>query len=205
VSSARAALLLTGLVLALLGAGRVVVVSEDASPCPEGYLIVNTTGTFICPIPVKEYTSLYVSLFLHQDGSNFTVALACLAVSGCEVQMAVYDYYNDTLREVSRESFNLAQWKPGVSEEVFARSYTVTGLGVVELHVNNVTLGFFTAPELPRLDAVQSNLSEIYSASPLLAAIVGLLVVSIPLGWILQREMGLAGLALAGSSVLVSH
>jgi hypothetical protein len=170
--------------------------------CPPGYLVINGTWTYICAIPVSNYTGMYVSLSLVQVGSNFSFAIACLTVDGCSVEVGVYDYYNGTLSPVDTVIAQIPRWDPRSGTGVLSRSYSVSGRGVVKLTVNTADLGYYVAPAVSAPEQAQRGFAELASLSPLVATAVGLLVVAVPLGWLLQRELGLAGLALAGCATL---
>jgi len=165
--------------------------------CPPGSLVVNATGAFICAFEVEEVTPVYASLHLVQEGNNFTVYFACLDVAGCNVNLKAYSYENGSLSYAGGvaqrvEKGGLAAW-----------SFIVGGRGVVEVWVNEAFLGHYAAPAAGAPTAVSEALSELAGSSPLLTVVAGLVVVGVPLGWILQREFGTAGLALAGASMLV--
>jgi hypothetical protein len=184
----------------------VVVHAQTLTPtpdCPPGYLVINGTWTYICAIPVDDYTSMYVSLSLVQVGNNFSFAIACLALDGCSVEAYVYDYYNGTLNPVDNVVAQIPRWDPRNGTGVLSRSYSVNGRGVVKLTVNTAELGYYVAPAVSVPGQAQLGFAELASLSPLVAVAVGLLVVAVPLGWLLQRELGLAGLALAGCSTLL--
>jgi len=165
--------------------------------CPPGSLVINATGAFVCAFEVEEVTPVYASLHLMQKGNNFTVYFACLDVADCKVNLKVYSYENGSLSYaggvVQRvEKGGLATW-----------SFLVDGKGVVEIWVNEAFLGYYVAPVAEVPTAVSEALSELAGSSPLFTVVAGLVVVGVPLGWILQREFGTAGLALAGASMLV--
>jgi hypothetical protein len=173
-----------------------------APDCPPGYLVINGTWTYICAIPVSNYTSMYVSLSLVQQGNNFSFSVACLAVDGCDVKVGVYDYYNGTLSPVDTVAAQIPRWDPRNGTGVLSRSYSVNGRGVVKLTVNTAELGYYVAPAVSAPEQASRGFAELASLSPLVAIAIGLLVVAVPLGWLLQRELGLAGLALAGCATL---
>jgi hypothetical protein len=187
-------------ILALLGAVVALIMlaqSAWSQACPSGALIVNATGTFICAIEVGEYTPVFASLSLAQDGGEFTVTLTCLDSSGCRVNMTIYDYRDNTLDTVDTIT---AEIPAGKSE---TWSFSVAGRGVVEVYVNGVLLGFYTAHVVQAPTAVPSTLRDLAGRDPVLTIAVGLLIVGVPLGWVMQRELGVAGLALAGASMLI--
>jgi len=159
--------------------------------------VVNATGTFICAVEIAEYTPVYVSLHLTQEENNFTVLLVCLDSVGCRVKMNIYDYYNNTLYSVSEVSVNVS------SGESLSESYLVLGRGVVELTINDVYLGHYVAQVFEVPTAVPTTLRDLAGLDPVLTAVIGLIVVGVPVGWLMQRELGLAGLALAGASMLI--
>jgi hypothetical protein len=192
------ALALTAVVAALLILGiRVASAGATRPACPPGSLVVNATGTFICAFEVANYTPVFASLYLSQEESSFSGVLTCLVSSGCLVSIEVYDYYKGELGQVDTFTRNL---RPG---ESVSWNYTVRGRGVVEVYVNDVFLGYYTAQIVPHPVAVPSVLSELAREHPLLTVVIGLLIVGVPLGWALQRELGLAGLALVGASMLI--
>jgi hypothetical protein len=186
-------------VLSLLGAVVVLTALQHAwsQACPRGALVVNATGTFICAFEVSEYTPIFASLSLAQSGGELTVTLTCLDSSGCRVEMTVYDYHDNALDIVDTITAKI----PAGRSETW--SYSVTGRGVVEVYVNGAFLGYYAAPVAPAPTAVPPTLRDLASRDPVLTVAVGLLVVGVPLGWIMQRELGAAGLALAGASMLV--
>jgi hypothetical protein len=165
--------------------------------------VINGTWTYICAIPVDNYTSMYVSLSLVQQGNNFSFSIACLAVDGCNVEANVYDYYNGTLSLVDTVAAQIPRWDPRNNTGTLSRSYSVSGRGVVKLTVNTAELGYYVAPAVSAPEQASRGFAELASLSPLVAIAVGLLVVAVPLGWLLQRELGLAGLALAGCATLL--
>lgn len=174
-----------------------------APDCPPGYLVINGTWTYICAIPVDNYTSMYVSLSLVQQGDNFSFTIVCLAVDGCDVNVSVYDYYDGALSLVDAVTARIPRWDPRSGAGALSRSYSVKGRGVVKLTVNAADLGYYVAPVVSVPEQVSRGLAELASLGPLVAVAVGLLVVAVPLGWLLQRELGLAGLALAGCATLL--
>jgi hypothetical protein len=187
-------------VLSLLGAVVVLVVLAQhawSQACPPGALIVNATGTFICAVEAGNYTPIFASLSLAQSGGEFTVTLTCLDSSGCRVNMTIYDYHDNVLDTVDKVT---AEIPAGKSE---TWSYNVTGRGIVEVYVNGALLGYYAAPVVPVPTAVPPALGDLASRDPVLTVAVGLLIVGVPLGWIMQRELGVAGLALAGASMLI--
>ena len=187
-------------VLALLGAVVALAIlaqSAWSQSCPPGALVVNATGTFICAIEAGNYTPVFASLSLAQNGGEFTVTLACLDSSGCRVEMTVYDYHDNVLDTVDTIT---AEIPAGKSE---TWSYNVAGRGIVEVYVNGVFLGYYMAQVVPAPTAVPPTLRDLASRDPALTIAVGLLIVGVPLSWVMQRELGVAGLALAGASMLV--
>jgi hypothetical protein len=197
-ASLAPALALTAVVVALLILEIRVASASTAQPaCPPGSLVVNSTGTFICAFEVANYTPVFVSLHLSQEGSSFSGVLTCLVSSGCAVSIEVYDYYEGELSRVGTVTRDL---DPG---ESVSWSYIVRGRGVIEVRVNNVFMGYYTAQVAPHPVTVPPALRELAEQHPLLTVVIGLLVVGVPLGWVLQRELGLAGLTLAGASMLI--
>jgi hypothetical protein len=186
--------------LALLGATVALVMLAQSAwgqSCPPGALIVNATGTFICAVEVDDYTPIFASLSLAQHGGEFTVTLTCLDSSGCRVNMTIYDYHESGLDTVDNV---VAVIQPGKSE---TWSFTVAGRGIAEVYVNGVFLGYYTAHVVPAPTAVPPTLRDLASQNPVLTIAVGLMIVGVPLSWVMQRELGVAGLALAGASMLV--
>jgi len=171
--------------------------SNQTTNCPPGALVVNSTGTFICAFEVANYTPVFISLYLSQEGGNFTGILACLDSSGCRINVTIYDYYNNTLNTIGNLNTAIN------AGENIKWNYTVNGRGIAEIYVNDVFMGYYVAQVVPYPTAVPSTLKDLAGQHPLLTVIIGLLVVGTPLGWILQRELGLAGLALAGASMLI--
>jgi hypothetical protein len=195
------AIALTAVVAALLTCNaqstNTLIVSNQTTNCPPGALVVNSTGTFICAFEVANYTPVFISLYLSQEEGNFTGILTCLDSSGCRVNVTIYDYYNNTLNTIGNLNTAIN------AGENIAWNYTVNGRGVVEIYVNDVFMGYYVAQVVSYPTAVPSTLKDLAGQHPLLTVIIGLLVVGTPLGWILQREFGLAGLALAGASMLI--
>jgi len=186
--------------LALLGAVvALIILTQHAwsQACPPGALVVNATGTFICAFEVGEYTPIFASLSLAQSGGEFMVTLTCLDSSGCRVNMTIYDYRDDTVDVVDTIT---AEIPAGKSE---TWSFSVAGRGIVEVYVNGVFLGYYTAHVVQAPTAVPSTLRDLANQDPVLTIAVGLLIVGVPLGWVMQRELGIAGLALAGASMLI--
>lgn len=186
--------------LALLGAVvALIILTQHAwsQACPPGALVVNTTGTFICAFEVSEYTPIFASLSLAQSGGELMVTLTCLDSSGCRVNMTIYDYRDDTVDVVD----NVVAEIPAGKSETW--SFSVAGRGIVEVYVNGVFLGYYTAHVVQAPTAVPSTLRDLANRDPVLTIAVGLLIVGVPLGWVMQRELGVAGLALAGASMLV--
>jgi len=158
---------------------------------------VNSTGTFICAVEVANYTPVFVSLYLTQEDGEFSVILVCLDSSNCRVEMTVYDYSDNTLRVVGVEVVDVTRG------EKIERTYSVLGRGVIKLVVNDVYLGYYAAQSLNIPTAVPPRLRELAQLNPVLAVTVALIIIGIPLSWVMQRELGVAGLALAGASMLI--
>jgi len=189
------ALVLTA-VVALLASPLSAETSPTPSPCPPGSLVVNATGTYICAVEVEEFTPAFTSVSVVQEGSAATLRLVCLTVGGCEVDVEAYDYVGGTLGSLGTTAVVL---EPGASATL---NYTCSGVCVFGLEVNGVWLGYFTA-RAPAVPTVSGELTSLARESPLVLVVVGLLVVSIPLGWSLTRDLGVSGLALVATSLLI--
>lgn len=165
--------------------------------CKPGMLKVDLNGTVICAVEVEDYKPIYASFVFQQSGGVFNVSMACLYEASCNVFMSVYDYVNNTAIFVANVTEAVAS---GVSK---SWSFNVTGRGVAVVYVNDVFLGAFTPVVVEAPEEVAKNIKDLASTSPYVAVLAGLLIVSPPLGWMLQREWGVAGLALVGASTLI--
>ena len=186
-------------VSALLAAMFVTTVFSDTTPantCPTGMLRIDINGTYICAVSVPSYTPSYVSLMVGQVNGTFTLNLTCLYEAGCNVNVTGYDYVNGSAVPLGSLQSSLA---PG---ETRSWSFNVTGSGVALVYVNGDYLGAFAAPVGVGVGA-GGLLKSLASWSPFTMVVAGLLVVSVPLGWMLQKEWGTAGLALLAGSYLI--
>lgn len=169
----------------------------EAEYCKPGMLKVDLNGTAICAVEVEDYKPIYASFVFLQSGGVFNVSMACLYGASCNVSMSVYDYVNNTAKFVANVTEAVAS---GGSK---SWSFNVTGRGVVVLYVNDVFLGAFAPVVVEAPKEVAKNIKNLASTSPYVAVLAGLLIVSPSLGWMLQREWGIAGLALVGASTLI--
>jgi hypothetical protein len=165
-----------------------------ADGCPPGSLVINSTGTFICPVPATEINATFTSLVLLQNGSSFTFASTCLTSGGCNYNVTVYDYYNGSLTVIDNVQ---ASVNAGGS---LSKTYNVRGTGIVELTVNNMYYGYYFYPA-PQPSQIAVTLTDLASNSVFVEIMVALILVSVPIGWALMREIGLAGLALTAMSI----
>jgi hypothetical protein len=165
-----------------------------ADVCPPGSLVINSTGTFICPVPADNLNMAYTSLVLLQNGSSFTFAVTCLTSGGCNYNVTVYDYYNGSLATIDnvQQSVNAG--------ESFSKTYTISGTGIVELTVNNMYYGYYFYPA-PQPSQVVVTLNDLARSDLFVEIMVALIIVSVPIGWALMREIGLAGMALTAMSI----
>jgi len=183
------------LLLALLLLTIVMLASSSSSAveCPPGGLVINTTGTFICPVPVEEINYSFVGLTLLQNESTLVLSSVCLTAGGCTYDIKVYDYTGGSMQ--LRDTV-IRSVPAGGS---FSINYTVSGIGIVELAVNDMYYGFFYSPSAP-VSRVSGTLKEMAGEDLFVEIMVALLAVSIPIGWLATREIGLSGLALTGMS-----
>lgn len=165
--------------------------------CKPGMLKVDLNGTVICAVEVEDYKPIYASFVFQQSGGVFNVSMACLYKASCNVSMSVYDYVNNTASFVANVTEAVA------SGGIKSWSFNVTGRGVAVVYVNDVFLGAFTPVVVEAPEEVAKSLKDLASTSPYVAVLAGLLIVSPSLGWMLQREWGVAGLALVGASTLI--
>jgi len=171
--------------------------SNQSSVCPPGALVVNATGTFICAFEVEEYTPVFISLHLVQEGGTANLTLTCITLGGCNATIFAYDYHQGSLTPLGNSTLALGQGESRVL------AYACTGTCVFGLEVNSVWLGYYTSPAVQVPKVVAEELASLASRDPLVLAVAGLLVVSVPLGWMLTRELGATGVALAATSVLL--
>jgi len=186
-------------VLALLTAVFTLIVSSDTAPadaCPTGMLRIDINGTYICAVSVPSYTPSFVSLSAGQVNGTFTLNLTCLYEAGCNVNVTGFDYVDGAAVPLGSVQSSLA---PG---ETKSWSFSVAGTGVALVYVNGDYLGAFTAPVGVGVGA-GGLLKSLASSSPFTMIAAGLLVVGVPLGWMLQKEWGTAGLALLAGSYLI--
>jgi hypothetical protein len=165
-----------------------------ADACPPGSLVINSTGTFICPVPAEDLSMAYTSLVLLQNGSSFTFAVTCLTSGGCNYNITVYDYYNGSLIAIDN-----VQRSVGAGESL-SKTYTVSGTGIIELSANNVYYGYYFYPA-SQPSQVAITLNDLAGSNLFVEIMVALIIVSVPIGWALMREVGLAGLALTAMSI----
>lgn len=182
----------------LVAVFTVIAFSDTTTPatCPTGMLRIDINGTYICAVSVPSYTPSYVSLMVSQVNGTFTLNLTCLYEAGCNVNVTVYDYVNGSAVPLGSVQSSLP---PG---ETGSWSFSVNGSGVALVYVNGDYLGAFAAPVGVSVGA-GVLLKSLASSSPFIMIVTGLLVVSVPLGWMLQKEWGTAGLALLASSYLI--
>jgi len=200
-----------GLVLALLVAvtmlsvisiamstnALVVYAQTGSNSCPEGALVVNASGAFICAIRAENVSLVFASILVAQQGSNANVTLFCLYSDGCSATVYAYDLYNNSLSQVASQQVSI---DAGASKTLSFSGFR--GLALFRVVINGVDMGYYTAPSA-QVPQISSALSNIASMHTMLAILAGLLIVSVPLGWSLQREWGLAGLALVGAANLI--
>jgi hypothetical protein len=165
--------------------------------CKPGELKVDLNGTVICAVEVEDYKPIYASFVFQQSGGVFNVSMTCLYEAACNVSMSVYDYVNNTAVSVANVSEVVASGKSK------SWSFSVSGRGIAVVYVNDVFLGVFTPAVVEAPEEVTKNIRDLASMSPYVAVLAGLLIVSPSLGWMLQREWGVAGLALVGASTLI--
>jgi len=182
------------LAFAFLATATSLVAEVNADVCPPGSLIINSTGTYICPVPVADINATYTSLMLLQNGTSFNFTTTCLTSGGCSYNITVYDYYNGTLTAIDRiqQSVNAG--------DSLSKSYTVSGTGMVELSVNNMYYGYYFYPA-SQSNQIATTLYSLGNSNIFIEIMVALILVSVPIGWALMREIGLAGLALTAMSV----
>jgi hypothetical protein len=187
-------LALVVLVVAIAVATRVAPADEYCKP---GELKVDLNGTVICAVEVEDYKPIYASFIFQQSDGVFNVSMTCLYEASCNVSMSIYDYVNSTAVSVA----NVTE----VVESGGSRSwgFSVSGRGIAVVYVNDVFLGAFTPATVEAPEEVTKNIKDLASTSPYVAVLAGLLIVSPSLGWMLQREWGVAGLALVGASTLI--
>jgi len=183
-------------ILALVFLASLVILASEASAdaCPPGSLVINSTGTFICPVPAENLNMAYTGLVLLQNGSSFTFAVTCLTSGGCNYNITVYDYYNGSLTVIDN-----VQRSVGAGES-FSKNYSVMGTGIVEFSANNVYYGYYFYPA-PQPSRIAVSLNELAGSNLFVEIMVALIIVSVPIGWALMREVGLAGLALTAMSI----
>jgi len=198
------AIVVLALIVALSGA--VAVAQQTQTPtsmptelyCPGEGVVAEASGTYVCVSRLENFTVAFASFYLSQSGDSLTFAVYCFTVGGCKVHADVY-----SLNLTSRVLARVASLSFDVEEGGFAvRSVAgVAGTGVVNLTVNDVYMGFYAPLHVPVDAEVPATLRDIAGRDPLLTAVAGLLVIAVPLGWLLQRELGVAGLALAAMSM----
>jgi len=172
-------------------------VYAQTSNCPEGALVVNASGAFICAVRAENISLVFASILVTQQGSNANVTLFCMYSDGCNATVYAYDLYNNSLGQVSTQQVSM-----GAGESKTLGFAGFKGLAIFRVVINGVDMGYYTAPSA-QIPQISSALSNIASMHTMLAILAGLLVVSAPLGWALQREWGLAGLALVGAANLI--
>jgi len=181
-------------VVAIAVATRVALTDEYCKP---GELKVDLNGTVICAVEVEDYKPIYASFVFQQSSGVFNVSMTCLYEASCNVSMSIYDYVNNTAVSIANVSDVVAS---GGSK---SWSFSVSGKGIAVVYVNDVFLGAFTPAVVEAPEEVTKNIKDLASTSPYVAILAGLLIVSPSLGWMLQREWGIAGLALVGASTLL--
>ena len=186
--------LLVASALVLLASLLLFASQARAEACPPGSLVINSTGTFICPVPAENLSMAYTSLVLLQNGSSFTFAVTCLTSGGCNYDITVYDYYNGSLTVIDNVLRSVG------AGESFSKSYTVNGTGIVELSANNVYYGYYFYPST-QPSQIAVTLNDLARSDLFVEIMVALILVSVPIGWALMREIGLAGLALTAMSI----
>jgi hypothetical protein len=165
--------------------------------CEPGMLKIDLNGTVICVVEVEDYKPIYASFTFQQSSGVFNISMVCLYEAPCNVSMSIYDSLEGATLLVANVSETVAS---GGSR---LWSFNVTGRGIAVMYVNDVFLGAFAPVVLQAPDEVVANLKNLASTSPYIAILAGLLIVSPTLGWMLQREWGIAGLALVGASTLL--
>jgi len=186
--------LLVASALVLLASLLLFASQARAEACPPGSLVINSTGTFICPVPAENLSMAYTSLVLLQNGSSFTFAVTCLTSGGCNYDITVYDYYNGSLTVIDNVLRSVG------AGESFSKSYNVSGTGIVELSANNVYYGYYFYPST-QPSQIAVTLNDLARSDLFVEIMVALILVSVPIGWALMREIGLAGLALTAMSI----
>jgi hypothetical protein len=185
-------------VLAMSSPARgVAPVLAQESSCPEGALVINASGAFICAVRAENISLAFASIVVVQQGSSANVTLFCMYADGCSATVYAYDVYNSSLSQVAVQQVGI-----GAGESRMLSFSGFKGLAVFRIVVNGVDMGYYIAPQA-QVPQIASALSNIASMHTMLAILAGLLVVSVPLGWALQREWGLAGLALVGAANLI--
>ena len=190
--------LILALILALVAVLASTMLARCQGGCPPGAVVMNSTGTYVCAANVSDYIPVFASLSLDQYGNALKANVKCLTAGGCAVNLTIYDYVNGELSLVDQRLVSLGE---GESWEYTYRP--CSGVCVARLSVNGEFLGWYVpvVAEIPT--AVGSSLKELASRDPMILVVAGLLVISVPLGWVLVREQGLSGLALAGASLLI--
>jgi hypothetical protein len=71
---------------------------------------------------------------------------------------------------------------------------------MVELSVNNMYYGYYFYPA-SQSNQIATTLYSLGNSNMFIEIMIALILVSVPIGWALVREIGLAGLALTAMSV----
>ena len=168
--------------------------------CPEEPgPVVDPSGVYVCVGRIKVVNATFASFYLEQVEDRIVFRAVCLVYGGCKFNITVY-YIN------SSGGLVLVGWfteRIGAGESISKTVTGVMGRGVVRVEVNDVLLGYYSPLSINIDPRVPATLRTLASLHPLLTVVAGLLVVAVPLGWLLQREFGLAGLALASMSIPV--
>jgi len=184
-------------VISIAMSGNALEVYAQTSNCPEGALVVNASGAFICAVRAENISLVFASILVMQQNSNANVTLFCMYSDGCNATVYAYDLYNNSLSQIASQQVSIGA---GASKTLSFVGFR--GLAIFRVIINGVDMGYYTAPSA-QIPQISSALSNIASMHTMLAILAGLLIVSVPLGWSLQREWGLAGLALVGAANLI--
>jgi len=165
--------------------------------CEPGLLRIDLNGTVICAVEAEDFKPIHASFMFQQADGVFNIFMTCLYEVPCGVSMIIYDYLGGATLLVASVSETVE------SGESRSWSFSVTGRGVAVVYVNDVFLGAFAPVILQTPGEIVASLRDLASISPYVTILAGLLIVSPTLGWMLQREWGIAGLALVGASTLL--